>query len=109
MQAVVKSSSRRRYFIPAPDHRYPGAMSRRMLLAGAITVLGAILTLVNLRHGIAFSFPLLLGLLLLADGILRFYMLAADADAAAEQQADTTAERDPVRTFTTEDTKHTER
>jgi hypothetical protein len=80
-----------------------------MLLAGVITALGVLLTLVNLRDGVSFSFPLLLGLLLLADGVLRFYMLATDADAPAERQADSTTERGPARTFTTEDTERTER
>lgn len=47
-------------------------MNRRLVLAVLITALGAIITAVNLRGGLEFSFPLLLGVLLVADGLLRF-------------------------------------
>jgi hypothetical protein len=59
-------------------------MSGRMLLAALITALGVAITLVNLRDGLTFSFPLLLGVLLLADGILRFSMLTRNVDESAE-------------------------
>ena len=67
-------------------------MTRRVILATLIVVLGAIITVVALRDGLAFSFPLLLGVLLLADGALRFYMLAQDARAPSEHE-----EREPSR------------
>jgi hypothetical protein len=63
-------------------------MSGRMLLAALITALGAAITLVNLRDGLTFSFPLLLGVLLLADGLLRFSMLTADERGPVERQED---------------------
>ena len=46
-----------------------------MILAISITLLGVLVTYLNLRDGIAFSFPLVLGLLLLADGVIRFLLL----------------------------------
>jgi len=57
-------------------------MSGRMLLAALITALGALIALVNLRNGLSFSVPLLLGVLLLADGVLRFMMITRDDDDA---------------------------
>ena len=60
-------------------------MTRRLLLAAVITALGAIITLVTLGDGLRFSFPLLLGVLLLADGALRFYMLAEEARGAEQE------------------------
>jgi|RhiMetdeSRZDD1v2_1073273.scaffolds.fasta_scaffold1205366_2 hypothetical protein len=46
-------------------------MNSRIILAVLITALGAVIAAVNLREGVEFSFPLLLGLLLVADGLLR--------------------------------------
>ena len=63
-------------------------MSGRMLLAVLITALGAAITLVNLRNGLAFSFPLVLGLLLLADGVLRFSMLSDHDQEPVERRND---------------------
>jgi len=57
-------------------------MSRRTILAAVITTLGVLITLINLRGGLALSFPLLLGLLLIADGALRFAMLRQDTGKA---------------------------
>ena len=53
-------------------------MPRRLILATIILTLGVIITAVNLRDGLALSFPLLLGVLLLVDGALRFAMLRQD-------------------------------
>ena len=53
-------------------------MPRRLILATIILVLGVIITAVNLRDGLTLSFPLLLGVLLLVDGALRFAMLRQD-------------------------------
>ena len=55
-------------------------MTRRAFFAAAITALGVLVTLVNLRGGLAFSFGLLLGLLLVADGVIRFAMLSPEAE-----------------------------
>ncbi len=55
-------------------------MTRRALFAALILALGALITLVNLRDGIEFSFPLLLGVLLLADGVLRLVAPRHDRD-----------------------------
>ena len=57
---------------------YPDIMPRRLILATIILALGVIITAVNLRDGLTLSFPLLLGVLLLADGALRFAMLRQD-------------------------------
>lgn len=46
-------------------------MNSRIILAVLITALGAVIAAVNLREGVEFSFPLLLGLLLVAVGLLR--------------------------------------
>jgi hypothetical protein len=54
-------------------------MNGRLLLAILITALGAVITAANLRGGLEFSFQLLLGVLLVADGLLRFAMLRDDA------------------------------
>lgn len=53
-------------------------MSRPTLLAVVITVLGVLITLYNLRDGLQLSFALLLGVLLIADGALRFAMLSQE-------------------------------
>ena len=53
-------------------------MSRRTLLAVVITVLGVLITLYNLRDGLQLSFALLLGVLLIVDGALRFAMLSQE-------------------------------
>src|SRR5215211_1210030 len=54
-------------------------MSGRLLLAAAITGVGALIAFANLRGGLSLSIPLLLGVLLLVDGALRFSMLGQDA------------------------------
>ena len=54
-------------------------MSRRLLLAVGITAVGALITFATLRGGLSLSIPLLLGVLLLVDGALRFSMLGEDA------------------------------
>lgn len=46
-------------------------MLRSNVLPIILLVLGTLITLYNLAGGLHFSFPLLLGLLLLADGVLR--------------------------------------
>jgi hypothetical protein len=63
-------------------------MTRRALLATLITALGALITLLSVRDGITFSFGLLLGLLLLADGALRFALLSQDEAEHANQRPD---------------------
>lgn len=54
-------------------------MTRRPILATVIIALGAMITVVSVMDSLRLSFPLALGLLLLADGALRFYMLTQDA------------------------------
>jgi len=46
-----------------------------LTLAALALVFGALLTISNVADGVQFSFPLLLGLLLLADGVLRLMSL----------------------------------
>lgn len=62
-------------------------MIRRLLLAIVVLALGVLVTLANLRDGLAFSFPLLLGLLLLADGGLRLAMQRQERDRPAAPDA----------------------
>ena len=50
-------------------------MARQVTVASLVFIAGAVITLVNLRGGLRLSFPLVLGLLLLADGVLRFLLL----------------------------------
>lgn len=54
-------------------------MTRRLVLATVLIALGAVITVLTIMDGLRLSFPLALGLLLLADGALRFYMVAQDA------------------------------
>ncbi len=61
-------------------------MTRRLILATLIFALGAIITIFTLRDGVAFSFPLLLGVLLLADSALRVYVLTQDARGSSEHE-----------------------
>jgi uncharacterized protein (DUF58 family) len=58
--------------------RYRDPMTRRAVFAAILTALGILITLYSLRDGIHLSFVLLLGLLLIADGILRFALLSQD-------------------------------
>jgi uncharacterized membrane protein HdeD (DUF308 family) len=53
-------------------------MSRRAVIAALLTVLGVLITLVGLRDGLHLSFTLLLGLLLIADGIIRFALISQE-------------------------------
>jgi hypothetical protein len=51
-------------------------MTRQVVIAAVVGVLGAILTLASLADGLRLTNPaLLLGVLLLADAVLRFLML----------------------------------
>jgi len=61
-------------------------MSRRILLAVIVTVLGLLITLFNLRGGFHLSFALLLGVLLIADGVLRFAMLSQERAERSESR-----------------------
>ena len=54
---------------------YPHHMLGRTLFALIVLALGVLITVVNLAGGLRFSFPLLLGLLLIADGVLRLMSL----------------------------------
>jgi uncharacterized membrane protein HdeD (DUF308 family) len=53
-------------------------MSRRAVIAALLTVLGVLITLVGLRDGLHLSFTILLGLLLIADGIIRFALISQE-------------------------------
>jgi hypothetical protein len=53
-------------------------MSRRALIAAVITAAGVLITLINLRNGLHFSFALVLGLLLIADGVIRFALMSQE-------------------------------
>jgi hypothetical protein len=71
-------------------------MSGRLLLAAAITVVGALITFANLRGGLELSIPLLLGVLLLVDGALRLSMLAQDGRPAAREAHPAPAGAEPA-------------
>ena len=53
-------------------------MSRRTVIAALLTALGVLITLISLRNGLQFSFVLLLGLLLIADGVIRFALISQE-------------------------------
>ena len=67
--------SRRRLLSTALTVVYPHHMLGRTLFALIVLALGVLITVVNLAGGLRFSFPLLLGLLLIADGVLRLMSL----------------------------------
>ena len=55
---------------------YPVSMTRQVVIAAVVGVLGAIVTVASVAGGIRLTNPaLLLGVLLLADAVLRFMML----------------------------------
>jgi hypothetical protein len=53
-------------------------MSRRTIIAALLLALGVLITLFSLRDGIHLSFTLLLGVLLIADGAIRFALNAQE-------------------------------
>jgi hypothetical protein len=53
-------------------------MSRRTVIAALLTALGVLITLISLRNGLQISFVLLLGLLLIADGVIRFALISQE-------------------------------
>jgi hypothetical protein len=56
--------------------RYPILMTRQVVIATVVGVLGAVMTLASVADGLQLTNPaLLLGVLLLADAVLRFMML----------------------------------
>ena len=57
------------------------AMNQRLFLAVGALLLGAVVTLASVTDGLRFSWPLVLGLLLLADGVLRFLALREEPEA----------------------------
>lgn len=64
-------------------------MARSTVLPFVLLALGALITLYNVAGGLRFSFPLLLGLLLLADGVLRLLSgREGEPDADAGRAAD---------------------
>ena len=53
-------------------------MSRRTVIAALLTALGVLITLFSLRDGLHLSFTLLLGVLLIADGVIRFALISQE-------------------------------
>ena len=53
-------------------------MSRRTAIAALLTALGVLITLFSLRDGFQLSFTLLLGVLLIADGAIRFALISQE-------------------------------
>ncbi|MGE3600117.1 MAG: hypothetical protein AB7N70_31710 [Dehalococcoidia bacterium] len=53
-------------------------MSRRAAFAALLLALGLLITLISLRDGVHLSFVLLLGLLLIADGAIRFALISQE-------------------------------
>ena len=56
-------------------------MNQRLFLAAGALLLGAVVTLASVTDGLRFSWPLVLGLLLLADGVLRLLALREEPEA----------------------------
>jgi hypothetical protein len=50
-------------------------MSRRTVIAALLSALGVLITLFSLRDGLQLSFTLILGVLLIADGAIRFALI----------------------------------
>lgn len=61
--------------------RYPTRMTQGLLFAVGALLLGAVVTLASLTDGPRFSWPLVLGILLLVDGVLRVLALRDEARA----------------------------
>lgn len=53
-------------------------MSRRTIIAALLLTLGVLITLFSLRGGVHLSFTLLLGVLLITDGAIRFALNAQE-------------------------------
>jgi hypothetical protein len=53
-------------------------MSRRAVIAALLAVLGVLITLISLRDGFHLSFVLILGILLIADGAIRFALISQE-------------------------------
>ena len=49
-------------------------MNRQSVLTWLVLALGVLITVVKLRNGLEFSFMLVLGVLLVADGVLRLLL-----------------------------------
>lgn len=65
----------------AAQTRYPIVMNQSLFLAAGALLLGVILTLASITDGLRFSWPLVLGLLLVADGVLRLLALREETGA----------------------------
>jgi hypothetical protein len=64
-------------------------MNRQTVIAIVVLALGVLITFANLQDGLRFSFPLMLGVLLLADGALRLAALDEEGtDASSRQPAE---------------------
>jgi hypothetical protein len=53
-------------------------MSRRAVIAALLAALGVLITLISLRDGFHLSFTLILGVLLVADGAIRFALISQE-------------------------------
>jgi hypothetical protein len=73
-------------------------MSRRTALAALLTALGVLITLFSLRDGLHLSFTLLLGVLLIADGAIRFALISQER-APPSVQPDPQRDEHPSRTL----------
>jgi hypothetical protein len=73
-------------------------MTRRTVLAWLLTALGVLITLFSLRDGLQLSFTLLLGVLLIADGAIRFALISQERTAPSDQP-DPQRDEHPSRTL----------
>jgi hypothetical protein len=53
-------------------------MSRRTIFAALLTAGGVLITLIGLRDGLHLSFLLVLGVLMIADGVIRFALISQE-------------------------------
>lgn len=73
-------------------------MSRRTVIAALLSALGVLITLFSLRDGLQLSFTLVLGVLLIADGAIRFALISEERTTPSDQPDPQRDER-PSRTL----------